>query len=169
MFVARRALAIVGVLVHLAGGIFFIVVPKRIDVLVWALLGCFLAAFNFYECQHRVRCARNNTQPEDHIIALRVAGVVGGLGGLLAFITYVAIALENNDGIGMHTYWIPAVWSLLLFKWGLITAVFADSLAKADQAAKYPTLIKNPNAGSVAMNGGDGPEHTYSGLPLGME
>ena len=91
------------------------------------------------ECQHRVRCARNNTQPEDHIIALRVAGasleacgrftraytlththtpaarasfaarlhcavrltplslafppagVVGGLGGLLAFITYVAI------------------------------------------------------------------------------
>ena len=39
MFVARRALAIVGVLVHLAGGIFFIVVPKRIDVgLLFVLL-----------------------------------------------------------------------------------------------------------------------------------
>eukprot|EP00056_Hartaetosiga_gracilis_P010443 m.154251 g.154251 ORF g.154251 m.154251 type:complete len:155 (+) comp13313_c6_seq1:2684-3148(+) len=150
MFVIRRIVAFIGVIVGICGTAFFGThYGKSWAVVTLAAFQSFVALCNFLEARHRVRRKRFHLKPGKHLPVLRIIGLLGGFLGLVGLFGGFSLAIYHNEKLTGSSHYIVGIWGFLLLKWGIITMLFCDMLDEHDQDSVYGALI-NVKTGTIS-------------------
>jgi heme transporter 1 len=125
-FKLRVGFAVTGILVGLSIAITFGLVYNNTDTAIWGLMSGIFASFALGV---HLKYAKDRwSSGHDKLKYLMFLGCLGQLAGVSAFVTYLALAITEQQALtpfGPRGYYLSSVWSMMTWKWSFLLYMYS--------------------------------------------